>query len=73
MLWTHVSLRPEISGLHVQTMETLVYLITYRFGSTLQYIELPMELITHTVLHELANKCINLTYLLLGRLAFGEP
>lgn len=24
-----------------------------------------MELITHTVLHELANKCINLTYLLL--------
>ena len=31
-LWTHVSLRPEISGLHVQTMETLVYLITYRFG-----------------------------------------
>lgn len=42
-------------------------------GSTLQYIELPMELITHTVLHELANKCINLTYLLLGRPDLCEP
>lgn len=31
-LWTHVSLRPEISGLHVNTLDTLVNLITYRFG-----------------------------------------
>ena len=36
-----------------------------RFGPTLRYIELPIELITHTVLHELANKCPNLTQMLL--------
>lgn len=31
----------------------------------MRYIELPIELITHTVLHELANKCPNLTHMLL--------
>lgn len=36
-----------------------------RFGSSLRYIELPIELITHTVLHELANRCPNLTHMLL--------
>lgn len=36
-----------------------------RFGASLRYIELPIELITHTVLHELANKCPNLTHMLL--------
>lgn len=36
-----------------------------RFGPSLRYIELPIELITHTVLHELANKCPNLTHMLL--------
>ena len=36
-----------------------------RFGPTLRYIELPIELITHTVLHELSNKCPNLTQMLL--------
>lgn len=36
-----------------------------RFGPSLTYIELPIELITHTVLHELANKCPNLTHMLL--------
>ncbi|RWS30711.1 F-box/LRR-repeat protein 20-like protein [Leptotrombidium deliense] len=64
-LWTHVSLRPEISGLHVTSMESLLALISIRFGPSLKYIELPMELITHTVLHELANKCPNLTHMLL--------
>lgn len=34
-------------------------------GPSLRYIELPMELITHTVLHELANKCPNLNIMLL--------
>ncbi|PSN37261.1 hypothetical protein C0J52_24793 [Blattella germanica] len=60
-LWRDVSLRPEISGLHVTSLEFLLGLIT----STLRYIELPIELITHTVLHELANKCPNLTQMLL--------
>lgn len=64
-LWKHVSLRPEISGLHVGSLESLLALISIRFGPSLRYIELPIELITHTVLHELANKCPNLTHMLL--------
>ncbi|XP_017759230.1 PREDICTED: uncharacterized F-box/LRR-repeat protein C02F5.7 isoform X2 [Eufriesea mexicana] len=64
-LWKHVSLRPEISGLHVNSLDNLLHLISTRFGASLRYIELPIELITHTVLHELANKCPNLTHMLL--------
>ncbi|KZC10978.1 F-box/LRR-repeat protein 2 [Dufourea novaeangliae] len=64
-LWKHVSLRPEISGLHVSSLDNLLHLISTRFGASLRYIELPIELITHTVLHELANKCPNLTHMLL--------
>lgn len=64
-LWTHVSLRPEVSGLHVSSIEKLLALISVRFGLSLRYIELPIELITHTVLHELGNKCPNLTHMLL--------
>ncbi|XP_026284889.1 F-box/LRR-repeat protein fbxl-1 isoform X3 [Frankliniella occidentalis] len=64
-LWKSVSLRPEISGLHVGSLEALLALISIRFGPSLRYIELPIELITHTVLHELSNKCPNLTHMLL--------
>lgn len=64
-LWTHVSLRPDISGLHVTNIETLLALIAVRFGPSLKYIELPIELITHTVLQELAYKCTSLTHMLL--------
>ncbi|KAM7364549.1 F-box/LRR-repeat protein FipoQ isoform 2-T2 [Cochliomyia hominivorax] len=64
-LWKNVSLRPEVSGLHVGSLEFLLSLISVRFGSTLRYIELPIELITHTVLHELSAKCPNLTHMLL--------
>ncbi|XP_050534766.1 F-box/LRR-repeat protein 2 isoform X2 [Daktulosphaira vitifoliae] len=64
-LWHSVSLRPEISGLHVTSLDFLLSLISVRFGSSLRYIELPIELITHTVLHELANRCPNLTHMLL--------
>ncbi|EDV92686.1 F-box/LRR-repeat protein fbxl-1 isoform X2 [Drosophila grimshawi] len=64
-LWKNVSLRPEISGLHVGSLEMLLSLISVRFGPTLRYIELPIELITHTVLHELSAKCPNLTHMLL--------
>uniref|UniRef100_A0A646QCG4 F-box/LRR-repeat protein 20 n=1 Tax=Hemiscolopendra marginata TaxID=943146 RepID=A0A646QCG4_9MYRI len=64
-LWKDVSLRPEFSGLHVSSLEFLLALISMRFGASLRYIELPIELITHTVLHELANKCPNLTHMLL--------
>nr|CAG4650062.1 EOG090X03ZI [Sida crystallina] len=64
-LWKAVSLRPEYSGLHVGSLEALLALISIRFGPSLQYIELPIELITHTVLQELAGKCPNLTHMLL--------
>lgn len=64
-LWSHVSLRPDVSGLHVTNTDLLVHVIGQRFSSSLTYIELPIELITHTVLHELANKCPNLNQILL--------
>ncbi|XP_062620396.1 F-box/LRR-repeat protein fbxl-1-like isoform X2 [Saccostrea cucullata] len=64
-LWTSVSLRPEYGGLHVQNLDALMTLIGIRFGSTLKYIELPCELITSPILHELANKCPNLAYMTL--------
>lgn len=64
-LWKNVSLRPEVSGLHVSSLDMLLHLIHVRFGPSLRYIELPIELITHTVLHELAAKCPNLTHMLL--------
>ena len=52
-------------GLHVGSLESLLALISVRFGPSLRYIELPIELITHTVFHELASKCPNLTHMLL--------
>lgn len=64
-LWSRVSLRPEVSGLHVTNADLLVNVIGQKFGPSLKYIELPIELITHTILHELASKCPNLTQILL--------
>jgi hypothetical protein len=42
-----------------------MYLLNHRFNSALDYIELPIELITAPVLHDLANKCNYLTHLTL--------
>jgi hypothetical protein len=64
-LWKTVFLRPEYHGLHVRNLDQFLNLIGHRFSLSLQYIELPMELITADVLHELANKCPNLKYLTL--------
>jgi len=64
-LWGFVSLRPEISGLHISSIDFLVKLIQTRFGANLRYLELPCDLITREVLQELAGKCPNLTHLLL--------
>ncbi|CAF3411384.1 unnamed protein product [Rotaria sp. Silwood1] len=64
-LWKQVFLRPEYHGLHVKNLDQFLVLIGHRFSLSLQYIELPMELITADVLHELANKCPNLKYLTL--------
>jgi hypothetical protein len=47
-LWTFVSLRPEISGLHVDRQDTMLKLIPTRFPN-LRYLELEAELITPMV------------------------
>ena len=60
-LWTRVSLRPDFNGLHVHNIEALVALISARFGATLRYIELSGDLITPAVLHELANRCVQIS------------
>ena len=64
-LWQVVSLRPEYNGLHIYNYDALLALINLRFGPTLRYIELPCELVTPPVLHELANKCPSLRYMTL--------
>lgn len=52
-------------GLHAGSHDSILGLIAVRFGASLRYIELPIELITHTVFHELSAKCPNLTHMLL--------
>ena len=47
-LWTFVSLRPEISGLHVDRADVLLKLINTKFKE-LRYLELTTELITPQV------------------------
>ncbi|KAL5021961.1 hypothetical protein ScPMuIL_001116 [Solemya velum] len=64
-LWQVVSLRSEYSGLHINSIDSLVALISIRFGSTLRYLELPCDLVTAPVLHELANRCPNLKFMTL--------
>ncbi len=46
-------------------MEALLGLISVRFGTQLRYIELGCEQVTAPILHELANKCPNLRYMIL--------
>ena len=50
-LWSFVSLRPEISGLHIDRADTLTNQImpTKFAGGNLRYLELPAELITPQV------------------------
>ena len=64
-LWQVVSLRPEYNGLYVNSFENLMALINVRFGPTLRYIEMPCELVTSPILHELSNKCPSLKYMTL--------
>ena len=65
-LWGFVSLRPEISGLHIDRPEFLIQnLIPNKLQGSLRYLELATELITPQVLQELAKRCPNLTHLLL--------
>ena len=64
-LWSRVSLRPEHSGLNVNNPDMLLPIVGTRFGTQLRYIELPCDLITSPILHELANKCPNVHYMTL--------
>lgn len=57
-----------IAELILRLVEQLVntaFANSIRFGPSLRYIELPIELITATVLQELGSKCPNLTHMLL--------
>ena len=47
-LWKFVSLRPEISGLHVDRVDLLIKLINAKFKE-LRYLEITTELITPQV------------------------
>ncbi len=63
-LWKSIKLRPEFrDAIHVKSIEYFTYLLGHRFNPTLEYIELPIEFITSSILHELANKCTNLKYI----------
>jgi len=64
-LWSSVSFRPDHKGLHVSNVESLLALISVRFGPSLKYVELPPELITPVIIHELASKCPNLKHMVL--------
>ena len=44
-LWAFCSLRPEISGLHVDRVDTLIKLINTKFAS-LRYLEILTDLVT---------------------------
>ena len=64
-LWGFVSLRPEIPGLQIHNVDMLLKLIQNRLAANMRYLELPCDLITREFPQELANRCPNLTHLLL--------
>jgi hypothetical protein len=69
-LWRRLYLRPEcsngqIGAIHIRRLDIFLHVLGTRFGSSLVYIDLPIELITVEVLRELANRCPNLEYLTL--------
>jgi len=65
-LWRVLKLRPDYKdAIHIRNVDHFMYLLNHRFNSRLEYIELPIELITANLLHELANRCPNLKYLTL--------
>ncbi len=65
-LWRTIKLRPDYDdSLHVKNMDYFLYLLNHRFNAALEYIELPIEMITAPILHDLANKCNSLRNLTL--------
>ena len=63
-LWRSISFRPTHGGIQVTNLDYLVHLIGTRF-TEMTICELPTELITPNVLHEMANKCPKLQSLTL--------
>ena len=57
------SMNHSFDALKVVLTEGLI--VFFRFGINLKYLELPCDLITVDVLNELAQRCPNLTHLLL--------
>lgn len=64
-LWQTVNLRPDFNGIQISHVDTLLHLISQRFGASLRYLELPCDLITIPVLEALANEAPLLRYLTL--------
>ena len=65
-LWKSLKLRAEFrDSIHITNFDYFTYLLSHRFSVSLEYIELPIELITASVLHELANKCSSLRHMTL--------
>lgn len=69
-LWRRLFLRPDcsnghIGAVHVRHLDLFLRILSTRCGSSLLYIDLPVELITVEVLRELAVFCPNLNYLTL--------
>ncbi|GMR61646.1 hypothetical protein PMAYCL1PPCAC_31841 [Pristionchus mayeri] len=63
-LWRFVSFRPSYGGLQVANVEHFTHLIGTRFVD-MRNVELATDLITPTVLYEMANKCARLQHLTL--------
>eukprot|EP00095_Tigriopus_kingsejongensis_P008392 maker-scaffold9_size846264-snap-gene-3.9 protein:Tk08392 transcript:maker-scaffold9_size846264-snap-gene-3.9-mRNA-1 annotation:"f-box lrr-repeat protein 2-like isoformx1" len=63
-LWVFVSLRQDISGLHVNRAETFCKLIPTKFKE-LKYLEINTELVTPQVFQDLAKHCLYLSHLYL--------
>ena len=61
-MWTFVSLRPEISGLHVDRQDTMLRLIPTKFPN-LRYLELATELITPVVSIIIIHHCWGLEFI----------
>ena len=65
-LWRALKLRPDFKdSIYIRNIDYFTHLLSHRFCTSLEYIELPIELITANILHELANRCTNLKYLTL--------
>jgi hypothetical protein len=65
-LWRLLRLRSDFEdSIHIHNYDHFMYLLSNRFSQGLEYIELPVDFITPTMLHELSNKCNHLKYLTL--------